>query len=65
MKRGRPFKTELSPADYQRLIEVATRRVAGQTWERIARDMGWASKQAAQQWAQRAEALADKAARVA
>ena len=40
-------------AAYGRLLDVACRRVAGQTWDRIAADMGWSSKQAASRWAYR------------
>jgi len=65
MKRGRPFRTELTPAEYRRLMEVATRRVAGQTWTQIAQGMGWRSKQAAQAWTARANAIADKAEQAA
>lgn len=34
-----------------RLVEVACRKIAGETWAQIAAAMGWRSKQAVQQWA--------------
>lgn len=41
----------LKPASEARLLDVSVRRLAGHTWPRIAADLGWRSKQAAQQWA--------------
>jgi hypothetical protein len=34
----------------RRLLDVAVRRLGGQTWKQVAADLGWRSPQAAQQW---------------
>lgn len=59
MTRGRPPKTALTLPEHRRLLEVATRRTAGQSWSRIALDMGWGTKQAAQQWTDRMMKIMD------
>ncbi len=40
----------LSPAAHAKLLEVAMRRLDGESWPRIADNMGWKSRQAARQW---------------
>ena len=40
----------LKPAAHARLLEVAVRRLDGESWPSIAASMGWHSRQAARQW---------------
>ena len=54
VRTGRPPKTELTKDELARLREVASRRVNGESWAKIAADMGWRNRQTAHQWYARA-----------
>lgn len=41
----------MSPATLAKLLEVAVRRLEGESWPTIASSMNWKSRQAARQWA--------------